>query len=850
MKRGEAQIIKSDTLKDTVPSCVAIRKNGSILVGDAAMAVRKNDLSRAMKEMRRGETNTYIEFKRTMGKDTKFQSIFLHKELTSEDLSAEVLKKLKSLAIDEQNLEAIVITHPAKFDALQIEATIRAANIAGFQQVRLLQEPIAAVTAYGLETENNNGYWIVFDFGGGTFDAALIKSEEGLMKVKDTDGDNFLGGKNLDEAIVDLIILPYLKDKYSIDDILNNPEKREILRAGLKRFAEDAKNQMSFRDAYTILTDLGDIPLEDELGEELEIDISITQKDMERVLSPVFQKAIDTTKKLLERNNLTGDKIDTLLLVGGPTHSPILRRMLKEQITEKVDTSVDPMTVVAKGAAIFASTIPIGKSDIGKDKGKQKGNDDGKTVIGDNISVQCISLDIKHAPETQEIEEMVSVKLNREHSDGEIPEELYVELKRADEAWSSGMKQISDTKATIFNVSLLEKKTNVFYVILTDKKANKIDCLPEDIQIRQGTIIPNATLPYHIGIAKHFEDEDEDLFYSVKGLEKNREISSGGIKGVTNGLKTRSGIQQGEAKERLRVPIYQGDYNADGTPLWQNKWVFDVIITGATLPGSLPEGSVMDITIEVDESQHMVCYAYFPVLDHTEKVIIERKTVKPPTNEELEKGIADTKVEAIAENRQDLIGELETLEKQLEYDAGSDDGRLKIQEELIKIRTQITGGDRIERVWKKTKKELEKSLNELEELIQKVEVYIPLMQMMGNAENLNKIDIADYKVRFNEYKNRKEQIEKEKNSVAARDLIKNIGSDIYNIRDILTDGALTRALLESKANHFNIEEWLNPNLAKQLILQGLSIPTPGRYFKIRAVASEVFQLHLGPDIVV
>jgi molecular chaperone DnaK len=80
---------------------------------------------------------------------------------------------------------------------------------------------------------------------------------------------------------------------------------------------------------------------------------------MERVLAPVFQKAIDITKELLSRNNLNGGKLDALILVGGPTHSPILRRMLKEQITENVDTSVDPMTVVAQGAALYASIVDI-----------------------------------------------------------------------------------------------------------------------------------------------------------------------------------------------------------------------------------------------------------------------------------------------------------------------------------------------------------------------------------------------------------------------------------------------------------------------------------------------------------
>jgi molecular chaperone DnaK len=116
---------------------------------------------------------------------------------------------------------------------------------------------------------------------------------------------------------------------------------------------------MSFKEAYNILSDLGAFPFDDEFGEEPEINTIITQKDMERILAPVFQKAIDITKRLLQRNNTNGSDLAELILVGGPTHSPILRRMLKEQITEKVNTSVDPITVVAQGAAIYASNVMI-----------------------------------------------------------------------------------------------------------------------------------------------------------------------------------------------------------------------------------------------------------------------------------------------------------------------------------------------------------------------------------------------------------------------------------------------------------------------------------------------------------
>jgi molecular chaperone DnaK len=229
-----------------------------------------------------------------MGTDKMYSSSNLGKDLSSEDLSAEVLKTLKSFVTDEM-VNAVVITVPAAFGNNQKEATREAAKLAGFNHIELLQEPVAAAMAYGLDSKNKNGFWLVYDFGGGTFDVALLKVEDGIMKVADTEGDNYLGGKNLDLAIVDEIILPYIEENYAIDSILEDDNKKQILRNAMKFYAEETKIKLSFNDSHNILSDLGDIPGEDDNGEEFEL-ILQSLKDMERALSPIFQKAIDICK--------------------------------------------------------------------------------------------------------------------------------------------------------------------------------------------------------------------------------------------------------------------------------------------------------------------------------------------------------------------------------------------------------------------------------------------------------------------------------------------------------------------------------------------------------------------------
>ena len=300
MEKGEPVIQKSlDTQKDTTPSCVAFNKKKSVLVGDSAFRAYRSERQRAL--TKGTDINSFIEFKRTMGTDKKYYSSHMDKEYSSEELSAEVLKGLKSYVTDEK-IKSVVITVPAKFTINQKDATIRAAKQAGFEHVELLQEPIAASMAYGLDAKNKNGFWLVFDFGGGTFDAALLKVEEGIMKVIDTEGDNYLGGKNLDYAIVDEIMIPHIKENFSISKFLDDDKKAQNFRDALKFWAEDIKNQRSFKDEYDLYVDPGDAG-EDDDGEEIEIDLRVNQEILKNTLEPIFQKAIDICKNLLNRNN-------------------------------------------------------------------------------------------------------------------------------------------------------------------------------------------------------------------------------------------------------------------------------------------------------------------------------------------------------------------------------------------------------------------------------------------------------------------------------------------------------------------------------------------------------------------
>lgn len=588
MDKGETLIIKSDTLKDTMPSCVAFTKKKSVKVGDSASNDLKSDKRRATKQWSKGMSNVYVEFKRKMGTTEVEHSSFMERDYTAEELSAEVLKTLKSFVQDD-DVRSVVITVPAKFKQNQKDATMKAAKLAGFEHCELLQEPIAASMAYGLTGAEKDGLWLAFDFGGGTFDAALVKTEDGIMQVFDTEGNNYLGGKNLDEAIVDQIIIPYLKQNYVIDDILADSEKKQVLREAMKTYAEDVKNQLSFKPSEDIISNLGDLGCDDE-GEELELDLTVTQDQLEEVIAPIFQSAIDICKELLERNNLSGNQLSRVILIGGPTHSPILRQMLREQISPNVETSVDPMTVVASGAALYASTL------------------DNNAKVEKEVGT--VYLNVGYEATSVETSEFVTVKLDKQQTTS--VGKIFVELMRADKAWSSGKHEI-DEVGDVIDVELIEGKSNAFTLNAYDEQGSSIPCFPNEITIIQGTVVGKAPLAYNVGIERWDDEKEMGIFEVFKGLEKNKPLPA---IGTINGLKTTCALRPGCAEDKIRIPIYEADaYEGKERASYFNL-TYTIEITGEQIPALLPENSDVDLTFKCNDSGWQLS-VYFPALDFT-----------------------------------------------------------------------------------------------------------------------------------------------------------------------------------------------------------------------------------------
>ena len=789
MESGEPKIKKTDTLKDTMPSCVFFNKKKSISIGDSAFNSYKRDKLGAMRSFEVNKSNAFIEFKRTMGTDKKFHSSFMDKDYSSEELSSEILKTLKSFITDDE-VSTAVITVPAKFNTTQIDATQKAAELAGFSHVELLQEPIAASMAYGLDASKTDGFWLVFDFGGGTFDSALIKVEEGIMKVVDTEGDNHLGGKDLDYAVVDNVIIPFLKKEYSIENILNDEVKKNILRDAMKFYGEQAKIQLSFNETYDILTDIGEIPGTDDDGEEFELDFTITREDFKSAVEPIFQQSINICKDLINRNNIKGSDLATVLLVGGPTYSPLLRSMLNDQLSKNVNTNIDPMTAVAAGAALYASTREMPSELQSRDLAK-------------------IQLDLKYEPTSVELEEFITIHILREKTSGNIPDSLLIELVRADKGWSSGKLEI-DGDSELIEVILEPSKANSFNVVTYDAKGTVYDCEPNEITIIQGSKIGSATLPMNIGI--ELKDNITGLirFKTISGLEKNNSLPA---VGKTSGLKTQKQIRPGNKEDLIKIPLYEGDTGADGTKAINNEHIKDVIITGEDLPKLLPSGSDVELTINVDTSRRNKFEVYFPFLDETIELDVETTTKSSISAEKLEteisKAINSVKLlketsNSVDENQlSNLERDLNGLNSMLDNGREDDDNRNKILDKLRKVLKSIDAvGDSAE--WPTIKSELTELITRLEEINQEY----------GN-NNTSKI-VSKYKDQVNDVVN-------EENIQLAKELMDQIRSLNFSLMDQGAGVALDIAMIKGFDDEFNTHDWSNINQARALLNQAKQI---------------------------
>ncbi len=600
---GEVRPVRNLDDQDITPSVVHLGAGGAPTVGAAARELLDRD-----------RASCAFEFKRRMGSGERFEFPAAGLSLLPEEVAAHLLRSLLAdvrMAAGTEPTRAVV-TVPAMFEIRQCEATRRAAALAGLRESPLLQEPIAAGIAYGFDRKGADGFLLVYDLGGGTFDLTLLSADGGRIRILDNDGDNFLGGRDLDGKILDWC-LPQLAERCGLPELSRGDPRFAPLFTAVRLAAEKAKRALSQRPAARLSVGPVDVPGVDR---PISFDAELSRETYEALIEPVLGRTFGICRRLLDANRLRPRDVRALIPIGAPTVTPLVRRLLADRLGVAIAQGVDPKLTVARGAALYAATLPPESS-------RSAPAADGPARL---------ALELVHEASTRLEEIPVAGRLVPIPGTQAADEPLSARIERSDGSWSSAAVPV-ERGVFLVEVHLSGGGRHEFRVRIADAKGGPVACRGGEFSVQADLVVDRAPLPRSVGVAYEAAPGflyNEVLFPKGTPLPASRSVS----------LRSVRPIGPSSPESVLHVHLLEGE----SIQAAANERVGSMKIAGNRLERDVPAGAALEFVVSLDESRIPRVSCTVPSTgEHLEEVLeLERdRPLLARAEEALEESIAD-----------------------------------------------------------------------------------------------------------------------------------------------------------------------------------------------------------------
>lgn len=640
------------------PSAVLINGKGRMLIGQRAYNSQKvQDLA--------------IQFKRQMGLSKMIPFASAKIEKMPEELSSEILKQLRSDAETRLNrpIENVVITVPAAFKTLQSEATNKAGKLAGFKNIILLQEPIAAAVAYGAKPDSKDKHWMVFDYGGGTLDVAIISTLDNRLTVENSEGDNYFGGSDIDRILFREVVLKKLKaEGYHVDELFDeSTSSGKSLARKIQLDCERCKIELSNKD--TAILEIFDI--DDDEGEPIEFECEITRAELESLISDTIERSIVIAKKALAGADVKAEQLDKILLVGGSTFIPLVRQRLAEEFGVPLDSSLNPMTVVAAGAAIYASTSVI---------------DVEEEVELTSASNAIINLTYDPISSEETVNVIGKVANISDVSIAKVKIDCAINKDFSGVCWTSGWMELLDQYTGIFDVDVLLQKgiLNHFRVSACDSTGTEIVIENPYFDIKHNeTVLKMSAPPATMSIGVQIRDPKTgyDVLYHV--IKKNSPLPAQDDRT----FKLSRDIDPMH-DDCITIRIWEGENTQNPEA---NFPAGAITVQSSAMDRMIPKGTEIELTIVADENRNIRVSGYIPDFDF----IIPEETLRAEAKVDLEERMdtVDKKIqqsEVSIQHLKDQGVDVSALEAELDQvKAGYDSAYGKVDSDEAAVNSYV-----------------------------------------------------------------------------------------------------------------------------------------------------------------